>query len=589
MKLLIENDKEKFSEYVEKYQSNIFPFLESFTKEINRINSSKNEITQTELSIMRYAIFLQWPIRKLEYSYMIKSCENFLVSGMKTLDVGCGVTPVARWFASKGCHAYGIDVDENTIKYLQNSKSYLHDPKINFSCQDMTSLNFNDNTFDLVTSISVLEHLRHPSDSKAISEMLRVLRPGGLLVMTVDYEPMKEDFTYRKINKPYNNITLEKTILQPFSNYVEDNDIRSQVSSEEIKKFWELHWWPESLYDKNLGRNYVSVGLNLRKIDENFKKLTFDFHEEEIKSKIIECYKKILKREPDEDGLEHHYQLIIAGKITVEELSTILEMSQEYKNLEKLYAGYAFTTEEFGLYLDPLDAVLSKTVAFTGSWQPDETKFFKNIVSSGMTIIDVGANIGYFTMLFSKLTGPTGRVIAFEPNPRSYSILEKNIRSSSSQNVILVKKAVSDYSGTTKLFLSQCNPTDNRIFNSSIYETDDDRETIDVQVMTLDEYVQDMKVDILKIDVQGAEMMVINGALQTIMNNRDLQIIVEFWPIGLSSNGIKPMQFLKNLENLGFYIYDLNGSQPIQTTVTELCSKYTDKSFTDLYCIRKKI
>ncbi|MDE2590834.1 MAG: FkbM family methyltransferase, partial [Patescibacteria group bacterium] len=436
---------------------------------------------------------------------------------------------------------------------------------------------------------SVLEHLKHPSDSKAISEMLRVLRPGGLLIVTTDYEPVKENFVYRKVNEPYNVITLAKTILEPFSDYIENKDnIGIQVSYEEIKKFWTSNWWPESLYDKNLGRNYVAIGFNLRKTNENFKKLTFESSEKEIKSKITEHYEKILKRGVDDEGLEHHYQLIEAGRIKIEELPTVLEMSQEYKNLQKLYAGYALTTEGFGLYLDPLDQVLSKAIALTGIWEPDEKKFFKSIISSGMTIVDVGANIGYFTMLFSKLVGPNGKVVAFEPNPRSYSFLEKNVKSNSLQNIIAVKKAVSDHSGVTKLFLSKNNSTDNRIFDSQIYETDNNREIVDVQVTTLDEHVKDMKVDILKIDVQGAEMTVINGALQTIKNNPNLQIIVEFWPAGLSSNGTKPLQFLKKLDNLGFYTYDLNGSQPLQKTMTELCNEYTDKSFTNLYCIHKQ-
>ena len=189
MKLLIENDKEKFKQYTKIYEENFSPYLKYYQDEIEKKNFLDNLPQSVQNDRWDPSVYVQWPNRKLEYSFMLLHCRNFLKPRMKTLDAGCGLTPTVRWFANQGCEAYGVDFDEQTIKYLQNPKSYLYDPKIHLSTQDITNLKFEDNTFDVVTSISVLEHL--PPDPKsakqAISETLRVLRPGGKFILTVDF------------------------------------------------------------------------------------------------------------------------------------------------------------------------------------------------------------------------------------------------------------------------------------------------------------------------------------------------------------------------------------------------------------------
>lgn len=302
MKLLLEIDKKKFLEYTDIYQKNIFPYIKFFEEESKKNGYSEHLPPSIQRDVWRYCFVLQWPIRKLEYSFMLHNCKNLLKPGVKTLDAGCGITPIARFFASQGCEAYGIDSNENAINYLQNPHSLLYDPNVHLTTQDLTALKFEDNMFDLVTNISVLEHLDRVSASNAISEMLRVLRPGGMLILTVDFTGREKtrrlksrlklqfeaglrllkngkirEFT-KKLPKnvlpnlnevprgTYDPNSLMKYIVEPFRDHFEDKSIQKiKVNTKLIRQFWISHWQPAYHYDKNEGRNYVSVGIILKK------------------------------------------------------------------------------------------------------------------------------------------------------------------------------------------------------------------------------------------------------------------------------------------------------------------------------------
>jgi len=237
-------------------------------------------------------------------------------------------------------------------------------------------------------------------------------------------------------------------------------------------------------------------------------------------------------------------------------------------------------------FLDPDDKVISKALAFTGMWEERETVFFKKITNKGMHILDIGANIGYFTLQFSKSVGSKGKVTSFEPNPKSFAILEKNVLKNNLKNVVLYKKAVSDFSGNAKFYISKSNAGDNRFEGKLIHDDDDKRQQIEVEVIKLDDFIDNEQVDLMKIDTQGAEMKVFKGASKIIKNNPNLKIITEFWPIGLFAQGTEPLDFLSRIKKLGFKIYDLGYEKMVKLSNEELCKKYPGKMFTNLYCTK---
>jgi len=307
-------------------------------------------------------------------------------------------------------------------------------------------------------------------------------------------------------------------------------------------------------------------------------------------SQIKQIYKIKLGREADENGLKHHYNEIMCGNLTIEELPKVIEASLEFHYLQDWRSGFTKTKDGFGLYVDPNDTVISKTICFNGEWEPQLANFFKKIVKKGMNVIDIGANIGYFTILFSKLVDPPGSVIAFEPSPRNFDFLKKNVISNSLKNVQLVQKAVSNNVGHESFFLSKVNFGDHRLEGLPVDDTDNSRDVITTEVTTLDDYLNGSRLDFCKIDAQGAEMKVLEGGIKTIEKNNDLKMAIEFSPRHLSAMGAEPMDFLKKIKGFGFNIYDLYNIEGGQIRDLEsLCSKYEGGLFTDLYLSRNSI
>lgn len=166
-----------------------------------------------------------------------------------------------------------------------------------------------------------------------------------------------------------------------------------------------------------------------------------------------------------------------------------------------------------------------------------------------MVVVDLGANVGYYTLLAAEKVGQTGRVFAFEPDPFCYGLLEKNVEINRFANVIAVNKAVSGSSGKAWLFLEAKNKGGHRL-----YVSQEAGHSIPVEVTSLDEYFRDgnSRVHLIKMDIQGAEMAALRGMRRIMEANEDLAIIVEFWPVGIERFGDAPADFVHTLLGYGF-------------------------------------
>lgn len=212
----------------------------------------------------------------------------------------------------------------------------------------------------------------------------------------------------------------------------------------------------------------------------------------------------------------------------------------------------------------------------TGLYDPFETSFYENQIKNGDIVIDIGANIGIFTLLFAKLVGSNGHVYAFEADPTNFEILKKNIEINSYQNTTLENKAIFHKNEKINLFLSPSNPGDHRI-----YDSNDGRKSIQINSIILDDYILQKKVDVdfVKIDVQGSELSVIQG-MKKLLEPNNIKIMMEFEPILLEKFGTKPLDLLDILESYGFHFFDINEiEQKIKhISISELISKYNTKN-----------
>ena len=204
----------------------------------------------------------------------------------------------------------------------------------------------------------------------------------------------------------------------------------------------------------------------------------------------------------------------------------------------------------FRIYSNTIDRLLASLMWKFESLEGYESQVLKDHLKKGMTIIDIGANIGYYTLLMGQITGPDGIVYAFEPEPNNFRLLSKNILKNNIQNIHPFQKAVSDKNGFIKLFISKEHRGDHKIF-----ETDDKRPSITVDQISIDDFLKDKrKIDLIKMDIQGAEHLALEGLKHTIAENKDIIIITEFSPELLRESGGNPEDFLDNLISMGFKI-----------------------------------
>lgn len=246
------------------------------------------------------------------------------------------------------------------------------------------------------------------------------------------------------------------------------------------------------------------------------------------------------------------------------------------------------------LQLDSADSLNLRVSG--GIHQPFLMSLLPKLVKPGDIVIDIGAHIGYFTVQFSELTGPTGMVIAFEPTPTTFRTLRENLDKNKCANVIARKAGISNKNTVEKLYLCEKNIGDNRLFDQN------GRRWIPVDTYRLDDVLFHLdKIDLLKLDIQGWEGWALQGAKNSVLPMTK-RIILEFWPTGLEKSGFGAQRTLNLLLDAGFGFFDIREAEEkvVPITAQELLERYKAKQdddtdsiqeedFTDVLCMRESV
>ncbi|MDR7571021.1 MAG: FkbM family methyltransferase [Armatimonadota bacterium] len=180
--------------------------------------------------------------------------------------------------------------------------------------------------------------------------------------------------------------------------------------------------------------------------------------------------------------------------------------------------------------------------------EPLLTAFLEDFLRPGMTVVDVGANLGYFTLIAARAVGPTGRVIALEPFPESYRLLQKNIKTNNQRNVFPLPLAAGAQPGTAKLyFYRQAN------WNGLFTHTGEPLGWVNVEVRPLDQILaNEPRVDMIRMDVEGAELEVLEGG-RKILDTFGPVIAMEVHPAFIGPVGCKQLSRL--LSQFGYSVF----------------------------------
>lgn len=160
---------------------------------------------------------------------------------------------------------------------------------------------------------------------------------------------------------------------------------------------------------------------------------------------------------------------------------------------------------------------------FTSEYEADNYSFLKSHIKQGMHIIDIGAHIGLFSVCTSQLTGPTGKIVCFEPTPGTFAILKETLRLNHCNNVAAQQAAVGAVPGKATFYVGD-EEGDN---SNSLVLNKGKSHGYDVTVTTVDKVCQDhnLKPSLVKVDVEGAELDVLKGAVNTMTTTRPLMIL----------------------------------------------------------------
>ena len=201
--------------------------------------------------------------------------------------------------------------------------------------------------------------------------------------------------------------------------------------------------------------------------------------------------------------------------------------------------------------------IIQQYVYYFGVWEPHITSWITANLRRGDYFIDVGANVGYYSLLASQIVGRQGGVVAIEASPKTFSELQTNLALNNIRNVRAVNQAVTDFKGRVKIFRGH----DHNTGLTTVLDRDDFELECEVDAAPFSEIVRtdEMKrTRVVKIDVEGAEGAVVAGMGAIIHNGRpDLEVVIETNPAALARRGITPEELLHPFLNVGFHAYEI--------------------------------
>ena len=267
---------------------------------------------------------------------------------------------------------------------------------------------------------------------------------------------------------------------------------------------------------------------------------------------VLHAFRLLLGRHPNPDEVVGH--MLQVGR-PLADVARVYLGSREFaaRGLMEADAGEVVRVDcpaGFAMFVRPTDIAVGAAIAAGGSYEPHVTAVFERRVKPGMRVIDIGANIGWFTMLAASRVGTEGHVLAVEPDRDNASLLEASRRANAFAHVTLLPVAAGRESGAVAIYKSYSNAA-----TAPLQTIDPLRSTI-VPAIRLDDIVgrDGRPVGLIKADVEGAEPLALGGLERTIRRDRPV-VICEFSPGMMGGvSGVNGRQYAEWLATLGYRI-----------------------------------
>ncbi len=214
----------------------------------------------------------------------------------------------------------------------------------------------------------------------------------------------------------------------------------------------------------------------------------------------------------------------------------------------------------------------------------DEWTFLERYLRPGMHILDVGSNLGLYSILMAQRAGPGGRVICFEPDPGLFAALQENRRLNGVTCIETHNLALGSAPAKLALHRSVLNSGDNHLGRS---ESDLFRRTVTIEVVSLDAFRPNLALDLVKIDVQGWELEALRGMRRTLEANPAVAVYFEFSPLGYTRVDSTYQDLIGFFREMGFRIFDpLAGTELDDARLARLAASLGRTGYTNLIASR---
>lgn len=249
------------------------------------------------------------------------------------------------------------------------------------------------------------------------------------------------------------------------------------------------------------------------------------------------------------------------------------------------------------LHLDPDDPVVSGALTLR-VYEHSEQALFAKYLHGDMTLVDIGANLGLYTVVSMHHLDADGRIVAFEPHPKTYEFLQKSVAANQANGracprVDTFKLAATPEPSRQELRLNPENRGDNRTYHGTYQGKIEEWDTLPVEGRPVDDVLAELGIDevnFVKIDIQGYEQKAISGFQKTLARSQNVILLSEFWPKGLEESGGDATEYLQMLTKLGFTLYVLNQKPHGSVTPLEdwnaLIASLPERKYTDIVGVK---
>ena len=269
--------------------------------------------------------------------------------------------------------------------------------------------------------------------------------------------------------------------------------------------------------------------------------------------RIFDVYSRVIDREPNEDELTH-WNVFLGAGASIQQLENSLKASYEYDQLRSRNDIILVHLPTFKLYCRSSDLDVGKQIIQTQSFEPHIASVLTDVLKPGNAFVDLGANIGYFSLMAATLVGPIGKVFSFEPNVHNLGLFYASIVENGMKNIIVMPVAASHSSQIHRLqsfgsngFLEAATPGQ----TGAQY----------VQAVILDEILLSVpRIDAFKMDIEGFEPLALRGMLKIIDKHRPV-LVTEFSPWHIEHRcGLPPQEYLDQLAAIGYRLSIIESS-----------------------------